>query len=674
MKRHGYITKEEADIAEQMTVDKLLKTTTDNTASSDYRAFIDTVIEEVKKDTGKNPYVVPMEIYTTIDPDKQNAMDKIMSGETFSWENDVVQGGILVLDVHNGEIKAVGAGRNRVGEMQYNTATMINKQIGSTSKPIYDYAPGIEYQNWSTYTPFIDEPHAYTVGGYINNWDRRYNGFMSLRTALAQSRNIPALKAFQANENSDILKFVTSLGLSPEVKGGVVHEAHSIGGYTGESPLTMAAAYQAFSNGGYYITPHSYTKVIFSDDNSIYEKEVSKTRVMSEETAYMMTSLLRSSAQYGLGAQYNIGGAIYGAKTGTSNYAEATIRAAGFGSDAVNDLWVNGVSPDYAISVWYGYKEITPPYTSTSYSIGHRRLFQAAAKEVFKKGSDWTKPDGVVEVTIENETYPAQLPSEYTPEDKKITELFKKGSEPTEVSKKYSKLDSVSNLKATVSGNTLNLTWNAVTAYPLDENNINKYVDSLYQDANTNAAAKRNILNANKSFFGNLIYKIYSVDEKGEKTLLGTTDKTNYSTTITNTSITKYAVVTSYSSFIANASDPKEVSISLNGVKPAYELSLNGDATITIDAGTKYVDKGVKVTLNSKDISSKANIKTTIKDENNKDVKTIDTSKAGKYTITYRVTYDKVEKSINRTVIVKSKEPEKTEEPEEKSNNNEKTS
>lgn len=223
---------------------------------------------------------------------------------------------------------------------------MINRQIGSTSKPLYDYAPGIEYENWSTYTPFVDEKYSYSDGTEINNWDRKYNGYMTMRTALAQSRNIPALKAFQKNKNSNIKKFVKSLGLHPEVaSNGTLHEAHSIGGYTGESPLSMSGAYAAFGNGCNYIEPHSYTKIKYRENDEEEEREVKKTRVMSEETAYMMTSLLQSSAQGGLGAQANVGGAVFGAKTGTSNYDEATLKKYHMRDSAINDLWVNGVSP-----------------------------------------------------------------------------------------------------------------------------------------------------------------------------------------------------------------------------------------------------------------------------------------------------------------------------------------
>lgn len=662
MRRHGYITEEEYNIALKLTVDKIVVGNSTSKDTGDYKAFIDTVVEEVVKDTGLDPYTTPMEIYTTLDTERQDVINGIMNGETFKWENDVVQAGISVIDVKTGAIVAVGAGRNRTGERQYNFATMIKKQIGSTSKPLFDYAPGIEYQNWSTYTPFTDEEHSYSNGGSMSNWDRKFGNtitgetFMTLRTALAQSRNIPALKAFQANQNSDIYNFVTSLGLSPELSSGtLIHEAHAIGGYTGESPLTLSAAYAAFSNGGYYITPHSYTKIVFRDTNKTYEKQINKTRVMSEETAYMMTSLLQSSAQYGLGAQSYINGAVYGAKTGTSNYADATIKAKGYPSNAVNDLWVAGISPDYSIAVWYGYKENYDNYTSTTNTISHRKIFQTAAKGIFNKESNWTKPNGVVEVEIEYGSYPAALPSEYTPAKERVTELFKSGTEPTEVSKKYSKLDNVTDLKGTVSGNTLTLTWKGIdTPYPINESLIDQYVTSLYGSEKFRNNAKNQILSTNKSTFGSLVYKIYSKDLTGKLTLVKTTNET--STTIeniTSSSLKTYVVKSSYTNYTANASDGTEVTIDLSGIKEEITAVLKGENSIQLKINEKYNEQGVTVKKDSKEIKLEdKNLKITIQNEKKETVTKVDTSKEGTYTITYNISYEKFTKTLTRKVTI----------------------
>ena len=661
MKRHGYITEEEYNIALKLTVDKILVENSKSNQTNDYKAFVDTVVEEVVKDTGYDPYVTPMEIYTTLDTDKQQLINDIMDGKTFNWENDLVQAGISVIESKTGAIVAVGAGRNRTGERQYNFATMIKKQIGSTSKPLYDYAPVIEYLNWSTYTPFTDEEYHYSNGTGISNWDRNYGNtitkesFMTLRTAMAQSRNIPALKAFQANQNSNIYNFVTSLGLSPEASNGIVHEAHSIGGYTGESPLTLSAAYAAFSNGGYYITPHSYTKVVFRDNNKTYEKQITTTRVMSEETAYMMTSLLQSSAKYGLGAQSYVNGAIYGAKTGTSNYSDTTIKLKGYPSNAVNDLWVAGVSPDYSIAVWYGYKENYNGYTSTTNTISHRKIFQAVAKGVFNRNSNWTKPDGVIEVEVEYESNPVKLPSEYTPADKRITELFKKGTEPTEVSERYSKLANVTDLKGEIKNNTLTLTWKAIELpYAINQTKMDEYLNSLYTSDKFKIAAKNKLINYNNSVFGNLIYKVYA-KENNELKLIKTTSETSIKIdNITSSSPTTYVVKSSYERFTSNMSDGTEVKIDLGSIKDEITATLKGDNTINLKINDKYSDSGVIVKEGTKNITlDKEDLTIIIKNSKNETVKNVDTSKEETYTITYNISYKDFSKTLTRKVIIK---------------------
>lgn len=663
MKRHDYITDEEYKIAKSVTVEKMLSNN-EVKSGNEWQAFIDTVVAEVIKNTkssehpnGLDPANVPMEIYTTMDPDKQSLINGIMNGETYKWPNPVAEAGIAVTDVKTGAIVAVGAGRdkNKKGERTLNTATQNTKQIGSTSKPLFDYGPGIEYENWSTYTLYADEPHAYSTGVGVSNWDRGYNGLMTMRTALGQSRNIPALKAFQANKNSNIQKFTKSVGLHPDIEGNIIHEAHAIGGYTGETPLTMAAAYAAFSNGGYYIEPYSYTKIVFKDSGETIETKPKKEKVMSEETAYMMTSLLQSSAQMGLYSNYNIGGAVYGAKTGTSNFDDATIAAWKFGPDAVNDLWVTGISPDYAISVWYGYLKINKDYVSNSYTGNHRSLFQAVARGVFKQGSNWTKPDGVVEVEVEYETWPAKLPSEYTPDNLKVTELFKKGTEPTEVSDRFSKLSSVTDLKGTVKDNKLTLTWTGIKPSAIDDTKINELFTSLFQDEgyrNNAIQARKNYNNAN---IGNLVYKVYSKDSSGNLSLIKETSDTTLTIDVTSSSPTKYVVIASYTILTANASDGVEVNVTLNSVKPNVTVTLKSDTTQLAvgETYTKPTDYSSIFTVldGTIDVTKKATI-TEKYSKNGSEVTTINTTSAGEYKITYTIVYNGVTTTKSRTLKI----------------------
>ena len=169
MVRHGYITQQEADLANKVDVESMLVGSSEE--GGGYQGFIDTVVSEVEEKTGDNPYTVPMKIYTTMDKEIQDGINNVLAGKEtdFTWEDDEVQAGIAVVDVNTGAISAIGAGRNR--EQGWNYATQSKRHPGSTAKPLFDYGPGFEYNNYSTYTLFNDEPWSYTDGVEIGNWD-----------------------------------------------------------------------------------------------------------------------------------------------------------------------------------------------------------------------------------------------------------------------------------------------------------------------------------------------------------------------------------------------------------------------------------------------------------------------------------------------------------------------
>ena len=653
MERHGYITSEEREIASEITVPELLIKHENDT---NYQGFIDTVVAEVERKTGNNPYSVPMEIYTTMDSEKQEYMDKIMNGETWDWENDYVQAGIMILDVDTGAIVAVGANRE-TGSLKYNFATMIERHIGSTAKPLYDYGPGIEYNNWSTYTPFTDEPHSYSNGTKIENWNRTYEGFKTMREALRVSRNIPALKAFQSVKNSQIKEFATNLGLSPELENGIVHEAHSLGGYTGESPLTMAAAYAAFANGGYYNEPYSVSKIVYRDSGETWEYKSQKTRAMSEETAYMVADMLIDSGKYGLSSWSYINGAEYGAKSGTSNYSNEKIEEMGYPSNAVNDLWINGINGEYAISLWYGYKEAIEGYTSTTYTQEHRKLYQQVAEAFFERGVTFQKTSGVIEVEVELETYPAKLASEHTPEDLRVTELFKRGTEPTETSKRFEAPDNIESITTTYENGVMNLSWDAVaTPYGLDEENAKAIGESLFSDTDERDKFINSYMDFNKKTLGEVGYNVYRKLSDGTLELLGFTKETTFTHEITSTNepIT-YVIKSTYSTLKAE-SEGTEATYTFNPTDTIITAELNGDSFISFTIGDPdFVDPGVSVYDNLVDVTSQATITTTITNKDNQVVTAIDFTTPGTYTITYQVTYKTYTESFVRTIEVKQR-------------------
>ena len=653
MVRHGYITEEEREIASKLTVDKLLsKKKSDGNDEVDprYKDFIDTVVEDVQKKTGGlSPYTTPMLIYTTMDPQKQEYVTNLMNGNNFNWENDKVQAGIAVVDTNTGAVVAVGAGRKREG-LDYNYATMIKRQIGSTSKPLYDYGPLIQYENASTYHLFYDEPYTYSGGTPIRNWDGGYNGLMTMREALRVSRNIPALKAFQENQNENVVEFVKSLGLSPEEEDGRVHEAHSIGAYNGESPLTVAAAYAAFANGGYYTEPYTFTKIVYRNSEEVYEYKPQTTKVMDDSTAYMVADMLVTTSGWAVGYN-NVNGVTFGSKTGTSNYSDEIMAQYNLPGDAVNDLWVAGTCRDYATAVWYGYDEIDPNFYNHGH--GNTQLYSALINGVFTGTANFTRPNSVVSVTVEKDS-PGNglLPSQYTPDSMKITELFKAGTEPTKVSDRFAPLGDVSNLKGSISGNKVHLSWDAIPT----PNALNRdYYSGLYSSTCRNVGACVDIvMGTNQNVLGSVVYKVYVKQSNGSLTQINGNDHTSTTYTgevpagVAGHSAT-FVVKASYSNYNALSSGGVEVTVDASSVKYDFDIKLDSN---NVTSTGSYTDSGVKVYSNNKDVTSSCDSIVTYVD--GKEVNgTVKITTPGEHNIVYKVTYKGSQKEATKHVTIK---------------------
>ena len=660
MKRHGYISNTEYEIAKDMTVDKIvIKGRSASSTGSEYQGFIDTVAEEVEDKTGYNPYSYSMKIYTTMDKDKQNKVNAIMKGESFDWENDAVQAGVIALDTKTGAIVAVGSGRNKTGARSRNNATQIKRQIGSTAKPMYDYGPAIEYNNWNPSHMIIDDHHSYSDGTEINNWDGGYKGLMTIRQALIESRNIPALKTFQSLKNEDIKKFVQSIGLSPEVDStGFMHEAHAIGGYTGESPMTVAAAYESFANGGNYVKPYSFTKIEFDKDGKTYDNTPKKESVMSAETAYMVTDMLIDTGKNALGAYSNVNGAQFGAKTGTTNFDKKTLAARGFPDYAVNDLWVAGISPDYSIAVWYGYEDNSSGLYNKFGSSQNSRLFQAVAKNFFKSDSTFSKPEGIVEVAVEQNTGTPLLPGPNAPASAITTEIFKSGSTPSETSARFNGLGNVSNLKVSVRGNSATVSWTGIeTPDGLNSGYWSNYINKGFALEKDRSTFLSYVMGYNQSVLGNVAYDVYLKDGNGMRLLTSTTD-TSATVRLSNTSNPKIVVKSTYTVFKGADSSGVEASVDYKGVDASDVKITPSNVTLTRNTGSSFnydPKSDVKVTVSGEDITNEVKFnRTSIVDKaTSKDAELNDLANTpGTYLVTYEVKYSdmsvgKVEVTVN---------------------------
>lgn len=511
MRKHGYITKEEEEMANAIPVESL---TSDSAIMNEnpYQGFIDTVAEELEDKYGVSPYTTPLLVYTTLDPGRQNGVNSVLAGESYSWIDDRVQTGVAVLESDTGAILAIGNGRNvnsrNNGQArQYNYATQIKRQPGSSAKPLFDYGPGIEYNNWSTYEQFDDAPYSYSNGRSIKNWDGGYFGQITLRRALSTSRNIPALKAFQKVDNNQIKEFVTNLGLTPEIcntgykydrvnkncvnkedKNDVqetigLHEAHSIGAFTGVSPLEMAGAYAAFSNGGYYNEPYSVQKFVYRQTGETIEHKADKKQVMSDATAFMISSVLQDVQLTG-GTPYNVA-----CKTGTTNFDDVTMDRYNMPWDAIRDSWVVGYSTKTTMSMWYGYDDFTMESIAQGYvlhnvpaTIQKDRLYIALVNSGAMEGdrSAFVQPASVSKVAVAQGSNPPKLA---VPGGPAVSEYFKKGTEPTEYDFTNYKLPAPANLRVVEDGGgKVAMSWGAVSPGELGNDQHGKFGYNVYKD------------------------------------------------------------------------------------------------------------------------------------------------------------------------------------------------
>ncbi|RST73637.1 PBP1A family penicillin-binding protein [Siminovitchia acidinfaciens] len=445
MYQHGKISKEQMDKAKEISVAETLVPKDENQkASYKYDSFVDQVIKEVEQMGDYNVFADGLKIYTTLDPDAQEYTEKMLfTDEVVQYPDDKFQAGIVLMDTKSGEVRAIGGSRNQDVKRGRNFATQLkDKTPGSTAKPIYDYGPAIEYLNWSTYEQIKDEPYTYQGGTPINNFDRSHLGQMSIREALYRSRNIPALKAFHEVGQENVKQFAEKLGLDdPKLV-----ESDAIGG--GEqhpSPMDLAGAYAAFGNNGMYNKPHTVKKIVLMDGETEVKNKVEPEVAMKDSTAYMVTDMLKdvlSGKAGATGGAAAIPGLPVAGKTGTTNYTQEEMIKYNIPAGSSPDSWFAGYTTNYTIAVWTGYEERKNPILPNDLKIAQhlfRNLMVHASANV--QTPDFTMPSSVVRAAVEKGSNPAKKPSKYTPESNIVYELFVKGTEPTEVSQAFDKLD-----------------------------------------------------------------------------------------------------------------------------------------------------------------------------------------------------------------------------------------
>src|SRR6201981_262023 len=249
------------------------------------------------------------------------------------------QGALVAMDNATGEIKSMVGGRD-FNESKFNRATQALRQVGSSFKP-YVYATVID-QGASPDDTILDEPVSFDTpsGPYSpHNYDEKFEGIITLRRALAQSRNIPALRLASKVGIKAVIEYAERFGITSKLPPYLPVAL----GSAEITLLEQTAAYSVFPNDGVRIPPRYITRVTDYEGRVLEEDFPDVKDVVSQRTARIMTSMLREVVLHGTGvAAARLPFPVAG-KTGTTN--------------DFTDAWFVGFTPTMTCGVWVGYDE-----------------------------------------------------------------------------------------------------------------------------------------------------------------------------------------------------------------------------------------------------------------------------------------------------------------------------
>lgn len=337
------------------------------------------------------------------------------------------QSSMSVIDQHTGYVKALIGGRGeKTASLTLNRATDTTRQPGSTFKIVSTYAPALNEKGMTLATTFEDEPYEYPDGSPVNNATRSYNGTTTIRTAIQNSINVVAVKCLEKVTPDLGLKYLDNFGFTTlahgteadkDANGNVWSDANlatALGGITrGVTNVELCASYAAIANGGNYIKPIYYTKILDHNGNVLIENTAAERSVIKESTAFLLTSAMEDVVKQGTGTACQLDNMPVAGKTGTT--------------EAYNDLWFVGYTPYYTCAVWSGYdnNEKLPDYARNF----HKALWKKVMTRIHEglSSKEFEKPASVEKLSVCEET--GLLPRAGCPV---ITEYFDVGTMPTE--------------------------------------------------------------------------------------------------------------------------------------------------------------------------------------------------------------------------------------------------
>ena len=422
MKTQGMIENEDEYNAAVKEVEDGLKFEKGYSGTSSYsyhtaetvKQVIKQVMEEknISEDLAKNyVYGSGLTIYSTEDQKVQARVEEEFAKTKYQikgreknkngeLKNDHTQAGMVIIDNQTNQVVAVGGSLGEQKTTGWNRGTQLTRQTGSSMKPLADIVPGLQ-EKVITAATIYDDSITDFGGGYKPKDYNNPKGYINIRSCIRTSQNIPMVKVMMQLTPKKSIEYLKKMGITTLDDTKDNNPALSIGGLSeGISPLEMAGAYASIANDGVYTTPTFYTKVVDSSGNVVLTANQEKTRVISEQNAYIARSIIEEPTKSGGTATYcAVSGMETCAKTGST--------------DEYKDRWLCGMTPYYTTACWWGYDSPEPlKYANgTVYSVDGRnpagQLWSSVMKDIHKglANKNFNTPStGIVTKTICKDT------------------------------------------------------------------------------------------------------------------------------------------------------------------------------------------------------------------------------------------------------------------------------
>lgn len=340
---------------------------------------------------------------------------------------------ITIQDQSTGYVVAMVGGRGtKTASRTLNRATDTTRQPGSTFKVLAAYAPALDSAGMTLATVQNDAPYTYENGTPVNNWYKDYKGICSLRYGIEQSLNIVTVKTLTQITPQLGFDYLLDFGFTTLVEKREVDTSEgtkiftditqslALGGLTdGVTNMELNAAYAAIANGGTYIKPTLFTKILDHDGNVLIDNTTPEShQVIKETTAFLLTDAMVDVVTKGTGGAVNFGGDIaIAGKTGTTSDDK--------------DVWFAGFSPYYTATTWTGYDNNIKMSTASEKALS-KTMWRKVMAQIHENlpAASFKKPSGIVTATVCSKS--GKLPIAGICDAHLTTEYFAEGTVPTD--------------------------------------------------------------------------------------------------------------------------------------------------------------------------------------------------------------------------------------------------